>query len=265
MSELCRHAAQPIGFHVIMRLEDDRPIAATAAELRVVSRVVLVQGECRGLLAFGTADNHLHALLATGRASAGAFALYVATALRQRLGLNAPFAPARIRALQDQRHAYNTFHYVQRQDARHGSHRDPHREGTSLPDLTKLRVLETSIAERVRRHLPRIHSEVLRAQFPAGVFEQVRPIELDGLADAACAALAIADLHGRSPSAWSARRAAIHVAGPDVADAVLGDCLALKPRVVRALRALPAEPVVVRAVRGQALLRTPVKHLTDVA
>jgi len=100
----------PIGFHVTIRLEDDRPIAVTQAALRVIARVVLEQGEERGLLAFGAADDHLHAALATDRASAGAFARYVESALVWRLGLAARFERARIRPLQDQKHAYNTFH-----------------------------------------------------------------------------------------------------------------------------------------------------------
>ena len=126
-------AAEPIGFHITFRLADDRPIAPTVAALRALARIVLEQGECRGLLAFGAADDHLHALLATHRVSAGDFAKYVESALRQRLALKAPFEPARIRALQDQRHAYNTFHYVQRQDSRHELDHDLVREGTSLP------------------------------------------------------------------------------------------------------------------------------------
>lgn len=104
-------------------------------------------------------DNHLHAALATDRATAGAFALYVETTLRWQLRLGAPFERARIRPLGDQKHAYDTFHYVHRQDARHGLGLDAAREGTSLPDLLGLRALETSLAARVRSHLPRVDSE----------------------------------------------------------------------------------------------------------
>ncbi|MDB5220892.1 MAG: hypothetical protein JWO86_8819, partial [Myxococcaceae bacterium] len=53
-----RLTREPIGFHVTIRLEDDRPIATTQAALRAVARVVLGQGEERGLLAFGTAADH---------------------------------------------------------------------------------------------------------------------------------------------------------------------------------------------------------------
>jgi len=247
----------PIGFHVTIRLADDRPIAMTAPGLRVIARVVLMQGERRGLLAFGAADDHLHAELASDRATAGAFAQYVEVALGRRLGLGAPFERARIRPLQDQKHAYNTFRYVHRQDSRHDLHRDPFREGTSLPDLLGLRMLETSLATRVRMRLPRVHDEELIAQFPPGVFEEDRPIDLDILAASAAAVFAIPDLRGRCLEASRARRAAIHVAGPDAPTKHLGDSLGIRPRAVQALRALPPEANVVCAVRMQALLRTP--------
>jgi len=83
--------------------------------------VLLSQGEERGLLAFGAAENHVHATLAAGRDSAGSFAHYVETALRWQLDLGARFERARIRSLNDQRHAYNAFHYVHRQDAPSGA------------------------------------------------------------------------------------------------------------------------------------------------
>lgn len=252
-----RVGSVPIGFHVTMRLEDGRPIGKTIAELRVIVRVALAQGRLRGLLAFGTADNHLHALLAIDRPSAGAFALYLETGLQQRLRLGAPFEPARIRPLQDQNHANNTFWYVQRQDKRHDLRRDPFYEGTTLPDHLGARVIDTVLDERRGMFLPRTHREEVVERFPAGAFDE-RPLELGVLEDAACAALAIPNLHGRSPDVVSARRAVVHAVGPEVSDKVLGDCLDMRARVVRSLRALPPEPRIVRAVRMQALLRTPI-------
>src|SRR5687768_10946493 len=58
------------------------PITTTVAALRIVARVVHQQGDARGLVGFGTADDHLHAALVTDRSSAGAFARCAATALR---------------------------------------------------------------------------------------------------------------------------------------------------------------------------------------
>jgi len=263
-----RQPREPIGFHVTIRLEDDRPIATTQSALRVLARVVLSQGEERGLLAFGAADDHLHAELATDRASAGAFALYVETALRWQLRLGARFERARIRPLHDQRHAYNTFHYTHRQDSRHDLDLDRGRDGTSLPDLLGLRVLQTSLIARVRAHLPRVRRDELVEQFPSGSFERLSSdergaIALDVLAEAAAAALALPDLRGRSVDAWRARRAAVHAAGPEVPGRLLSDCLGVGVRAIQSLRTLACEPALIRAVEKQAVLRTAVKRLPD--
>lgn len=258
-----RRGREPIGFHVTLRLEDDRPIATTPAALRTVARVVLSQGEARGLLAFGAADDHLHAELVTDRASAGAFARYVESALRWRLGLRARFERARIRPLHDQKHAYNTFHYAQRQDSRHELALDPAREGTSLPDLLGLRILDTSLVARVRTHLPRVRRRELVAHFPEGAFDHAPSIDLDVLAEAAAAAFALEDLRGRSSGATRARRAAVHAAGPDVPSERLGESLGLRSRAVQVLRALPREAHAVRAVEQQALLRTTAPRAHD--
>lgn len=252
-----RRPQEPIGYHVTLRLEDDRPIATTKAARRLLARVVLTQGKQRGLLAFGVADDHLHAELATDRASAGAFALYVETALRWQLGLGARFDRARIRPLYDQRHAYNTFHYAHRQDSRHELALDHAREGTSLPDLLGLRVLDPSLIARVRTHLPRIRRGDLVERFSPGVFERSPSgaIRLEVLAEAAAAALALPDLRGRSVDVWRARRAAVHAAGPEVPSRLLGDCLGFGVRAVQAVRTLPGEPALIRAVEKQAILQ----------
>ena len=256
-----RRAREPIGFHVTLRLADDRPIATTAAALRLVARVVLSQGEQRGLLAFGAADDHIHAMLGADRASAGAFARYVETALRWQLGLPARFERARIRPLHDQRHAYNTLHYVHRQDARHELHLDRAREGTSLPDLLGLRALETSLIARVRARLPRVRREDLIGQFPSDAFDENIAIAPDVLAAAAASALALPDLRGRSIDTQRARRAAIHAAGPGVPSHVLSDCLGIGVRAVQSLRSAARELPIIRAVEQQARLHAVLKRL----
>lgn len=171
------------------------------------------------------------------------------------LGLRARFERARIRPLQDQRHAYNTFHYTHRQDARHDLALDLHREATSLPDLLGLRVLGTSLAARVRAYLPRVRRDDLLTHFPEGTFDDGAAIDLDVLPDAAAAALALPDLDVRSVDAARARRAAVHAAGPEVPSTVLAERLGVCVRAVQASRRHPVDPTLVRAVRLQAALR----------
>jgi len=232
--------------------------------LRTLARVLLSQGQSRGLLAFGAADDHIHAVLRADRASAGAFALYVETALSWQLGLGVRFGPARIRPLHDQRHAYNTFHYVHRQDVRHDLHLDLAREGTSLPDLLGLRVLDTTLAARVREHLPRVRRGDLVTHFPAAeaaleAMEVGAPVALDDVVDAAAAAFALPHLGGRSRDASQARRAAVHAAGPDVTTHQLRELLPISRRAIQSLRTGALDAPLIRAVRGQAALKLPAR------
>lgn len=253
----------PLGFHIILRLEDDRTIATTAPALRTVARVVLEQGEARGLLAFGTADNHVHAALATDAATAGAFARYVETALRWQLRLGARFDRARIRPLHDQRHAYSTFHYAHRQDSRHELELDRTRDGTSLPDLLGLRALDTSLITRVRTLLPRVRREDLVAHFPQCVFDENASLDIDVLAESAAAALALPHVFSRTVDAWRARRAAVHAANRKVPTRILADALRIGVRAVQEMGTQSEEHVLVRAVQKQALLRMAMRAKTD--
>lgn len=252
-------APRPVGFHVTLRLEDDRPLAVCVADLRMLARVVLEQGEHRGLIAFGAADNHLHAELVADRAVAGAFAHYVATSLRWRLALPVAFEPARIRPLVDQRHAYNTFRYVQRQDAHHALDRDPAREGTSLPDLLGLRVLPTAIARRVCAYLPRVRRDDVFALFPRAAREPAaEPPSVERLVEAASAAFALPDLRGHGRMVCRARGAVVHAATTSTTARALAEVLGVSIRTIQTLRAQPAEAPAVRAVLLQANLGSPI-------
>lgn len=261
MSDLTVPRRAPIGFHVTMRLDDGRAIATSPSELRIVARVLHEQGAPRGLLAFDSARNHLHALLASLHGEAGAFCRYVETALVWQLRLGARFERARIRPLQDQRHAQNAFQYVLRQDERHAITFDPTREGSSLPDFFGLRALPTSsaIIANARSALPHLERDDIlpcfRALAPAlAALDAGTQPALDRLAAAATAAFALPDLRGRTADAARARRAAVHAAGPDVSIHDLSDALHLQRRAIKTLQALPIVATDVRAVRGQAAL-----------
>ena len=110
-----------LGHHVMMRLVDGRTLTESPRDRRAAARVLYEQGEHRRLLAFRVADTHVHVLLVGSREQAGSFATYVGCALRWALGLSRPFAPSFVQPVLDQRHLYNAFRYVFRQEQRHGT------------------------------------------------------------------------------------------------------------------------------------------------
>lgn len=235
-----------------MRLCDDRVIARTAAELRLASRVLLQQGRTRGLLSFCVVDTHAHAVLACARDDAGMFARYAQGALRKRLRL-VPFEKARIRPILDQSHLRSAFLYVLRQNRRHGSSLDPAHEGSSLPDLLGFRVLDPTLAARVRTHLPRLRVEDVAPGLVATLAQL--PASLDMLAAAAAAAIGAPSLEGHAPERVAARRAAVHAAGPEADPNRVAELLSVDVRVVRRqLREQPDERLV-RAISRQLRLQ----------
>jgi len=58
MREAARH--NPIGHHLVLRLVDNRVIANTDAQRRVVACTVIEMAKDDRLLAFGLVDTHLH-------------------------------------------------------------------------------------------------------------------------------------------------------------------------------------------------------------
>lgn len=265
-----RRQGSELGFHVTLRLDDGRIIARDAVARRLASRIVREQGEARGLIVHAVVKDHIHGLLVCTRAEAGDFCRYVATALRWRLGIPVPFEPARIRALADQRHLENTVGYVLRQHRKHGNWRDPLHDGTSVPDLLGARVLLTSRGrpDGKRRVLGRAATRLLDELAPGYgardvALRHLGPREAldaepawDQLADAACAAFALASLRGGASSlAALARRAAVHAARTHMTSRRIGELLGVGTRCVQALAAVEAEPEHVQAVVLQLRLR----------
>src|SRR5690348_17100222 len=76
-----------IGHHVILRLKDERVIAATPAERRAAACIMIHQGRARGLLACAVVDTYAHAILLCPRSEAGAYAGRTATSLSLTLRL----------------------------------------------------------------------------------------------------------------------------------------------------------------------------------
>ncbi len=252
-----RSLRSAVGYHVIMRLDDSRVIAESAAELRIAARVLHDHGASRQLLATAVSDTHGHTLLACTREQAGTFARYAEGALVTRLKLAARFERARIRPVRDQSHLGNTFWYVLRQAAHHGVLSDPMHEGSSLPDLLGLRVTGAAVRAAVRAKLPRISQEALLQVFGLPLAPQ--PFDLALLGDAACAALGLPHLGVVGLDAQHAREAAVVVAGGRASTRELSAALDVSPRTVERYRGRAVAPELKQAVLLQLRARTALK------
>ncbi|NUO53813.1 MAG: hypothetical protein HOV80_33630 [Polyangiaceae bacterium] len=165
------------------------------------------------------------------------------------LGLGVPFERARLRPISSAWHLARAVPYVLRQGLHHGTEHDPGFDGCSVVDMFGLRVLDPELPHRVQRYLPRMTRETAAPWFPR--LKAIEP-EVDAIATAAAAAVAVADLRSNEPLVVAARRAAVEVVGLEEAATLLG----LTPRAARRLRAGPSDPLLVRAVRGQLALQT---------
>lgn len=244
-----------LGHHVTMRLVDERVFAATPAALRRTARVLLARGAARGLLSFGVADTHLHAVLACDRATAGVFAQTVEASLRAVLSLAVPFEAARIRPIVEQRHLAHAVRYALRQDARHGLALDPCRDGSALPELLAMRVVDTHLAARVAARLPRWSRAELLGLL--GVELAPGPLDFAQLADAAAAAFALPELDGQDAERSTARRAAVQLAlAAGLRTRRVAELLSVTARSAQRLALAPAPRAALRAVELQLRLRT---------
>ena len=243
-----------IAHHLMLRLADGRVIARDAAARRGLARATLRIAHPLPLLAFRAADTHLHLLVACKRAAAGELARRVEIGLRQRLGLEVPFAPAHIEPVAGQRHLRNAFFYVLRQEERHRLGGDPLHDASNLPDLLGLRVTGTWTAAHVRARLPRVTrgrlAALLGARAPDAPIEDWRT-----LADAAAAAVAMPALEGSTAVVTQARRAAARVAAKHLRATELAAQLGVSARTARRLRTQPPDPRLASAVAGQLGLR----------
>jgi hypothetical protein len=240
----------PLGHHICMRLVNDAVLAPDIQRQRALARVVLAKAEGCGLLAFALADNHLHIETADERAAAGELARVIELSLGRVLGLEVGFTPAYIRPILDAHHLYATFRYVLRQPQHHQLPVDPRREASNLPDLLGLRVLGAYTRANVRERLPRIQradllellgvTELRCAQSPA-----------EWICEAALAASALPDLHGKSAEVVATRRAIIRIASGQVSARTVAAWLNVRARAVFELRNGPVDQHLVEAITRQ--------------
>lgn len=239
----------PIGYHLTARLTDNRVIAATPAERRELARVVYEQGEARGLLAFGAADDHLHAIAACDRTVAGDLARFLLISLRWRLQLAAEFDPCRIRPIHDQRHLENGVRYVFRQEERHGIASDRFHDASSLVDLVGLRVLGPQTRARIKKLLPRLNTSTLGLTAPTGNVTVNQQL----LAEATLSAAGLTRFEHNTASKV-ARVAAVHaLAAPSP---VVAGLLGVTDRTVRRLREMRPDQELLRAIKRQLAIRS---------
>ncbi len=249
----------PIGWHVTLRLDrdHDRVIATTVGQVRTAADRFLRLGRRFGLLAFGVADTHMHALLACDRPAAGRFVHDLEVSLRHHLELPIPFAPARFTPVETQRHLRDSLRYVFGQDDPHGLQRDPFREGTNLPDLLGARTEGCWTAAGFARLMPRVGRPELLRYMPWGPdLELPAPTSaLDLLPEAGAAVALVPELTGRPEPVVATRRAAVHLAVPHLGPARTARLLSIGRSSVHRLLRQPADPARVRALTLQVRMR----------
>ena len=242
-----------MGQHIFIRRRDDRVIAPSTREQRILARTVLSKGKDFGLLAFSVADTHLHLENMGPREESMEMARRIELSLGRKLANDPRFVKASLEDITDQYHLINTFTYILKQDRRHGLSLDPLRDASNLPDLLGLRLLGQYTATRVRQHLPRIQ----RAQLLECLGVQ-NLVPADGppehLIPAAAAAIGRSRLKGCSAEVTAARRAVIEIAGRSLGCIKLASLLGLHRTTVFRIKARPVDAKLVEAVRLQVAL-----------
>jgi len=244
----------PIGYHIRIRLQDNRVILQSDEQRRVLSRVVLHQGRLDGLLAFSLPDTHLHLEALCDQRAANRLSHRIETSLKQRLNLPIGFVTYPHEPIRDQRHLSNTLHYVLTQHERHGLEVLSFLEATNLPDLLGLRLIGRYTQDNEMRCLPRIRPATLVEWVGLkGLLPANGP--LTALKEATLSATALSNLDARSQPVLEARRAMVEVVGDRLRIADLARHLGVTERTVYRLRHRPANHDLVRAIRLQLGMR----------
>jgi hypothetical protein len=239
----------PLGYHVILRLGDDRVIAPSRAERRRWARQLAALAEAFPVLAWKLADTHLHVLvLGDPDELVRRLRIWVTRALRP----GVPLEVQRRKPLAGQSHLASAFAYVLRQDDHHGVEVDTYQDASAVLDVLGLRVLTPALPMRVHERLPRLTRDDLLRH--VGVHALDEAVHVEHLAEAAAATFGL-DCLGIGDASTSARRAAVHAAhelGPTAVAIALGTT----PQTVCRLARGPAPPPRdLRAVRLQMALR----------
>ena len=253
-----------LGHHLMFRTDDDRVLAPSVPQRRALARTVHRLAEDSGLLAFGSADNHLHVVALVDRAQAGVLAHRIACSLRWALALPVPLFPTRFRAIEDQDHLKTAFHYALGQRNRHGVQSDPFLDACSLPDLLGLRLGHWDLIARVREHLPRVRRADLLRHLGPEILEPADDERIAGLLaagrggllrDAAAATTFLADLSSPQRAVVAPLASLTRVLPSLLPAATLSHLLGRSPSRIRDLRHVPVPQTLDRALRLQVALR----------
>lgn len=243
--------APSLGFHLVLRLQDDRVFAPSVAARRRFARVLSGFAQELPVLAWRMVDTHLHVLVLLCEEGVDA----LVRRLRMVMARHHPGVPlllARRLPVRNQWHLAEAFRYVLAQDAHHGVGSDPLQEGSAVLDILGMRVSGAAIALRVREHLPRVTRAELLVHLGVTALEPATGVA--HLADAASAAFALGVLTGRAADVNTARSAAIHAATGTPAQ--VAAALGVSTRCVQRTLVERAPPDAhVRAVRLQMALR----------
>jgi hypothetical protein len=263
-----------LAWHVMMRLKEDAVIAPSPNARRKLAHIFHWHGRGVGLLAFSAADTHLHALLFCSREDAGEFARRVEITLQSHLALHTGFASAYCKAVRDQWHLQNVFHYIHRQREHHGLGLDSQHDASSLSDFLGLRVGNEPMLRLAEEHLPRQFWEQLRRN--AGIFgggahppsaEQIRDgiVELpaDDLMDAGFSAFG--GHEARAKDRVRARTLIAAATKPDLSARQLAQRLKTSVSYVHRLRRRRVPDSHMAAVRKQLHLRVAQRNPTSPA
>lgn len=233
--------------HIVLRMEDSRPIFLDVDVRRLFSQTVARFGEEFDLIGWGTGDDHGHTVNMGDDRHGNEFARRVEISLTRSLDLGIGFRRASVVPIRDQSHLKGSLRYDIDQPRRHGVH-DPFHVGTCLPDALGARVLAPYLPERIARHVPNAFLDDFAP--PAGALPE--PTDPYVWAEATGAAIGRTSLRGKDPLVLDARRAVLHFAhearGRDLVDA-----LGISPRALARLRRRPLpDRSLLRAIELQA-------------
>jgi hypothetical protein len=251
--------SHPLGYHVVSRLADSRVIAPTPVERRLVSRLIFEMSRGLRLLAFNAPDTHLHIEHGEDRVVSGRLLRRIQTAIRRRLGVSIPFAPAEHRAIRHQSHLMHTFYYVLRQQVHHELCWDPYYEASNLPDLLGLRIVDNQASRAVRELLPRVKKTHLLGLLRVQSLEPAQGPP-DEVIPAALAAAGLSSLAGRSDPVRKTRRAVIALLENQLSLSRIAEILEVRRESLSRLRRdMDASPEMLRAITLQLRLRQSVQ------